>query len=140
MVDPIDYFCALTGLSRAKVSKGLDALENTKVIEREPDDARSIYKLAYYNVSAGWAKLPLKSMYSSGTIAAFMDFRLRRVAELDALKLFLLIVARRNRTTNITNIGHEKIEEYTNIRRQDQVRHKFPGVTLPGSRRAYSEQ
>jgi hypothetical protein len=56
-------------------------------------------------------------MYSSGTIAAFMDFRLRRVAELDALKLFFLIVARRNRTTNITNIGYEKIEEYTDIRR-----------------------
>ncbi len=112
-----DDFCAATSLSRAKVSKGLDALERIKVVEREPDDARSIYKLANYSVTGGWAKLPFKSMYSSGTIAAFNDFRLRRIAELDALKLFFLFVARRNRNTNVANIGYEKIEEYTRIRR-----------------------
>ncbi len=83
-----DDFCDATGLSRAKVSSGLDTLVGIKVIEREPGDARSIYKLSNYNLSGGWAKLPFKSMYSSDTIAAFSEFRLRRVAELDALKLF----------------------------------------------------
>lgn len=112
-----DRFCQATHLSRAKVSKGLDALERINVIEREPRDARSFYKLANYNAADGWAKFPFKSMYSFGTIAAFTDFQLRRVAELDALKLFFLMVARRDRQTNIANIGYEKIEEYTNIRR-----------------------
>lgn len=112
-----DHFCASTFLSRAKVSKGLDALERIEVIEREPGGARSTYKLANYSVSAGWAKFPSKSMYSSGAIAAFTDFQLRRVAELDALKLFFLMVARRDRHTNVASIGYDKIEEYTNIRR-----------------------
>jgi hypothetical protein len=111
-----DRLCQATHLSRAKVSKGLDALERIKVIEREPG-ARSTYKLANYHADDGWAKFPFRSMYSSGTIAAFTDFQLRRVAELDALKLFFLMVARRDRRTNIANIGYEKIEEYTNIRR-----------------------
>jgi hypothetical protein len=88
-----------------------------EVVEREPGGARSTYKLANYNVLGGWAKFPSKSMYASGTIAAFTDFQLRRVAELDALKLFFLMVARRDRHTNIANIGYVKIEEYTNIRK-----------------------
>jgi hypothetical protein len=112
-----DHFCQATFLSRAKVSKGLDTLERIEVVEREPGGDRSTYKLANYDVAGGWAKFPSKSMYSSGTIAAFTDFQLRRVAELDALKLFFLMVARRDRHTNIANIGYEKIEEYTNIRR-----------------------
>jgi hypothetical protein len=112
-----DDLCQATLLSRAKVSKGLDALERIEVVEREPGGARSTYKLANYSTAGGWAKFPSKSMYSSGTIAAFTDFQLRRVAELDALKLFFLMVARRDRNMNIANIGYDKIEEYTNIRR-----------------------
>ena len=112
-----EHFCQATLLSRAKVSKGLDALERIEVIERESGGARSTYKLANYNAAGGWAKFPSKSMYSSGTIAAFTDFQLRRVAELDALKLFFLMIARRDRQMNMANIGYEKIEEYTDIRR-----------------------
>lgn len=108
-----DHFCQATLLSRAKVSKGLDALEHIEVIEREPAGARSTYKLANYDAAGGWAKFPSKSMYSSGTIAAFTDFQLRRVAELDALKLFFLLVARRDRHMNVANIGYRpgQVEE-----------------------------
>lgn len=112
-----DHFSASTGLSRAKVSKGLDVLERIKVVEREPGEARSVYKLANYDTSGGWGKFPFKSMYSSGTITAFKDFQLRRVAELDALKLFFLMVARRDRQTNLANIGYDKIIDYTKIKR-----------------------
>ncbi len=62
-----DHFCQATLLSRAKVSKDLDALEHIEVIEREPGGTRSTYKLANYDVAGGWAKFPSKSMYSSGT-------------------------------------------------------------------------
>jgi hypothetical protein len=56
-------------------------------------------------------------MYSARGIEAFADFRLRRVAELDVLKLFFLFVARRDNKTNFANIGYGRIEEYTNIKR-----------------------
>ena len=57
-----------------------------------------------------------KHVFARG-IVAFDDFRLRRVAELDALKLFFFFVARRDNKTNLANIGYGKIEEYTNIKR-----------------------
>jgi hypothetical protein len=45
-----DALCLATGLSRAKLSNGLDVLENLQVIERMPE-GRSTYKLCGFNVS-----------------------------------------------------------------------------------------
>ena len=112
-----DQFCEATYLSRAKVSNGLDVLQHLKVIKREHGDARSTFKLANYDPNAGWAKFPSKSMYASSTVAAFKEFRLRRYAELDALKLFFLLVAMRNNRANVALIGYDKIEPYTGIPR-----------------------
>jgi hypothetical protein len=106
-----------TGLSRAKLSNGLEILKHIQVIGPAPEAARSTYQLINFGAGHHWAKMPAKSMYSLGRITAFADFKLRKVAELDALKLFLLFVARRGGDTNFANIGYEKIEEYTGIRR-----------------------
>jgi hypothetical protein len=56
-------------------------------------------------------------MYSSGRIVAFDDFKLRRVVELDALKLFFLFVARRDRNTNMAKISYGTIQEYSGVER-----------------------
>jgi hypothetical protein len=111
-----DQICNLTGLSRAKLSNGLDVLKNIRVINPGSREARSTYSLADYD-NGSWGKFPVKSMYSSGRIIAFDEFRLRRVVELDALKLFFLFVARRDQRTNLASIGYEKIEEYAGVKR-----------------------
>jgi hypothetical protein len=56
-------------------------------------------------------------MYDGGRISAFADFRLRSVTELNALKLYLLFVARRDRKTNMAHLSYDKIEEYAAILR-----------------------
>jgi hypothetical protein len=109
-----DHICNGAGLSRAKLSNGLDVLKKIKVIEEQ---SRSTYRLANFGEGGRWAKIPAKSMYSVGRIAAFADFQLRRAAELDALKLFFLFAARRGSDTNRANIGYEKIEQYTGIKK-----------------------
>ena len=111
-----DELCSATGLSRAKLSNGLDVLERIGVVNRTPE-GRSTYELSNFDPRAGWAKLPAKCMYSSERILAFDDFRLRQATELNALKLFFLFVARRGRDTNMANIGFDKIEDYTGIER-----------------------
>jgi len=111
-----DVLCDVTSLSRSKLSNGLDILERIKVVERMPE-GRSTYKLASYNPQLGWAKLPFKSMYSGGKITAFEDFSLRRSSELDAMKLFFLFVARRDRNTNVANLSYDKISEYSGVER-----------------------
>lgn len=109
--------CGVTGLSRSKLANGLEILKKLQIVNQGPDDARSTYSLASFGSGNHWAKLPAKSMYGAGRITAFVDFQLRRPAELDALKLFLLFCARRDRNTNVANIGYTKIEAYTDIKR-----------------------
>lgn len=105
-----------TGLSRSKVSNGLDVLEKAGIVIRSPK-GRSTYALtAYGNVP--WGKLPAKRMYKGRAIAAFENFKLRSQSELNALKLYLLITARRDYASNIAHIGYDKIVEYTGIRRE----------------------
>lgn len=110
-----DELCVLTGLSRAKLSKGLGILQTRGIVDR--DLGRSIFRLQNFNPAGGWAKLPCKALYSAGRIAAFDEFKLRNVAELNALKLYLLFAARRGRDTNMANISFDKITEYTGVER-----------------------
>lgn len=112
-----DQLCNATGLSRAKLSKALDRLYALRIITTVPFDPRSTYRLVDYDPYEGWSKFPAKSMYSGGRIGAFDHFGLRKPIELDALKLFFLFIARRDRKTNMANIGYEKIEENTGINR-----------------------
>jgi hypothetical protein len=131
-----DELCTATGLSRAKLSNGLDLLERIRVVERTPE-GRSTYKLANYSPQSGWAALPAKGMYSGRKIAAFSDLTLRRATELDAMKLFFLFVARRGRDTNVANIGYEKISEYTGV---DRARIKAAISLLASLSLVYVEQ
>lgn len=112
-----DELTKRAGLSRAKVSRGLAVLEERKLITRRVDGLRSDVGLANYDPERGWAKLPVKSMYTAGRIRAFDEFTLRRPIELDAMKLFFLFAERRDRKSNAANISYDGIETYTGIAR-----------------------
>jgi DNA-binding transcriptional ArsR family regulator len=113
-----DELTTRTTLSRSKVSRGLTVLEDRKLITRRTDGRRSDVGLTNYNRDLGWAKLPVKSMYAGARIRAFDEFTLRRVVELDAMKLFFLFAERRDRGSNLANISYDTIERYTGIARQ----------------------
>jgi hypothetical protein len=102
-----------TGLSRAKLAAGLNILRRTELIDAQTE-GRSHYKLVNYGLK-GWGKLPASTMYSSGRIRPFEEFKLRRTTELDALKLFLLFVAFRGEDINAASIGYEKMSQYSGI-------------------------
>lgn len=123
-MDPDDGVSRLTftqlsdmaSIGREKVSRGLDLLADRQLVERWTD-GRSTYQVVGYDPRAGWAKLPAKGLYHNGVVSAFQDFKLRRRAELDALKLYLLFAARRSNDSNMAKIGYDKIETYTGISR-----------------------
>lgn len=106
----------ITGLSRAKVSAGLDVLQAREIIVRAPV-GRSSIKLRDYDAQSGWVKLPAKRLYVGGRIHAFDNFRLRSPHELNAIKLYFLFASRRGRDTNMANISLDKIEEYSGVDR-----------------------
>lgn len=113
-----DELCAMANMSRPKLSAGLCVLAERGLIEREPD-GRSSYRLADYDPEGGWAKFPARGLYQQGTIAAFINFRLRLRAELEGLKLYFLFASRRDRTTNMAKITYDKIEGYSGLARND---------------------
>ena len=111
-----DHFSVSTGLSRAKVSAGLNILEDLAVIIRSPE-GRSSYQLTRFGLKEGWCKLPAKRLYSGGRITAFHDFTLRKAAELNALKLYYLFATRRGEDTNMANISYDLISNYVGLDR-----------------------
>jgi hypothetical protein len=63
----------------------------------------------------GWGKLPAKGLYSGKSIGAFREFHLRKYVELNAMKLYLLVVARRDNKTNLAHMTYDQIEEKSGI-------------------------
>lgn len=116
-----DQFETATSLSRSKVAAGLRVLENRGIIERDPE-GRSTYQLSGYNPSGGWAKFPARRLYNEdGRIAFFNELHLRKRTELDALKLWLFIAARRDNDVNLAKVTYDQITEGTGIQR-DRIR------------------
>lgn len=113
--------CDITGISRAKISAGLDILDKHNLVTRN-FCGRSTYHMTAYKKEGGWGKLPARGLYSFGRISVFGDFKLRHQVELNALKLYYLFVRRRDNKTNMANISYEKIHEYSGIDRQ-KIKH-----------------
>lgn len=112
-----DEFEAQTGRSRATIAAGLDVLVKHSLVVREPE-GRSTYQLAGYDPQRGWAKLPAAGLYNGDKIAAFHHLSLRRRIELDALKFYLLIAARRDNEENHALLTYEKFEERAGVNRE----------------------
>lgn len=111
-----DNLCLITSLSRAKVSAGIKIIENLGLIKIEKKGRSNIYHIIDRDQKGGWAKLPARTLYDNdGQIEPFNNFKLRSRTELDALKLYLLIIAFRDNKKNHTTIAYEKISQYTGI-------------------------
>lgn len=111
----------IASLSKAKVAAGLDLLQERGLIKRQKEGRRLYCYIQEYEKKAPWAKLPAKSMYDSRLqyIPAFAEFTLRNKFELHALKLFLLIVARRDTKTNHTHLTYDQLSLFAGINGND---------------------
>lgn len=129
VVATYDEIQELVYMSRSKVAKGLALLIELKIIERVEDN-RSNYRLVGLDSAGGWAKLPQSQLIQSGRISVFDAFHLRSASELHALKLYLLMVAIRDRRTGYAHIGYEKITEYTGVHASNLKRAKSHLISL----------
>jgi hypothetical protein len=105
-----------TGISREKIANGLDVLAKHKVIERAPL-GRSTFRIERFNPRQGWCKLPAGRLYTGERVEAFDAFNLRSIAELDAMKLYLLFASRRDNASNLAKISYDKIVEFSGVER-----------------------
>ena len=113
VVATYDQLQALTGISRAKLAAALRLLHGQGLIEK--DEVQSVYRLPGVSVAGGWVMLPQDKLMAAGTLRAFQYFTLRNQTELDALKIYMLILAMRSGKSGFAHIGHDKIIQYTGI-------------------------
>jgi hypothetical protein len=109
-----DDLLGLMPMSRAKVASGLALLMEMRVAVRDEQIA-SVYRLPGIGENGGWAKLPQSQLMAQGHMAAFAGFTLRKQTELDALKLYLLMIAMRSNQTGFAHIGYPKMTEYSGV-------------------------
>lgn len=114
VVATYDRLLEMIPISRAKVAGGLALLLELGIVERD-EKVRSVYRLPGILESGSWAKMPQSILMHSSSIAIFKDFTLRNQVELDAIKLYMLLIAFRHSQTGFARIGYEKIEDYTGI-------------------------
>ncbi|PAY03171.1 hypothetical protein CKO50_01195 [Pseudoalteromonas sp. HM-SA03] len=111
----------ITGLSRAKIAGGLRVLLNLEIIEDISVGRNNIFKITNFENRSGWAKLPAKGLYSKdlSRIEAFHSFHLRRKNELNAMKVYLVILALRSDAKNYAIVSYDKLSMYTGIHRNE---------------------
>ena len=111
----------ISGLSRAKIAGGIKILTNLDVISQIGIGRNNMYKIKNYGTRGGWAKLPTNGLYNNSydKIHAFHKFHLRSKNELNAMKIYLLIVALRNNSSNYAKVGDERISYYTGVHRNE---------------------
>lgn len=114
-----DELMGLTDLSRPMISVGIKLLISNGVISIKADNnsRRNRYVLQGYD-DGGWAKIPNRPLYRGvavDRVATLHDLSCRREADLNALKLYLLLCTFRDNKKNYSMIGYEKIHEYTGI-------------------------
>ena len=111
-----DALMAMTNVSRAKVSAGLKLLKHYEVIEATA--TRGVYRLTDVSTPGSWCKLPQSFLLGRVEIISFAKhLRLRSPSELDALKIYLLMLALRNRKTEDAWVGYDKIITLTGVDR-----------------------
>lgn len=105
-------FEILTGLSRPMIAKGIRALENMGILE-----IGSGYAHRYTVNEVGdtyWAKLPFDLLTRS-----LKDIGNRGAVRLAALKIYVLLVARRNNAYDWTALTYDQIGDHAGVRRAD---------------------
>ncbi len=116
-----DKLCELTRISRAKVSAGLKVLVQMNMITINNGVKPSILTVIGVQSGKQWAKLPAKGLYNRDLsfVRAFDSFKLRSKVELNALKIYLVLVTFRDVLSGSTKIGYDKLVEYSAVQRND---------------------
>jgi hypothetical protein len=116
-----DDLMKMTDLSRSMVATGTRRLRIIHLVwvTQEGKGRKNRYFVEGYSTGA-WSKLPYRRIAGLGytqEIRLLHELSCRRAADLNALKLYLLLCAHRNGASPFAMIGYYKIEEATGIHR-----------------------
>lgn len=104
-----------TGLSRTSIAAGITRLIELQMIQALGSHQKRHYLIVEKGNAARWFKLPCMPIVRNQAIFPFASFTLRSRHELNALKLYLYLAARRSNHLQYTAVTYEKIFERTGI-------------------------
>jgi hypothetical protein len=112
----------MTGLSRAMVRAGTLRLceANLITVGHEGQGRKNRYFVVDYSEGA-WGKIPYRQVAGGRAgkeLQLLHELSCKSWTDLDALKLYLLLIAHRDKTTGCAMIGYSKIEESSGIWRE----------------------
>lgn len=109
-------------ISRKLIADGLQLLVMLGAIGMVRDGRRTLFTLNGIDRNGAWCMLPQSHLQQRkdhlARLQVFVD-QIRRKESLHALKVYMLILAHRDRHTNFAAIGYEKIGLYTGLRREE---------------------
>lgn len=113
---------ALVPMSRKLIADGLQLLVMLGAIGMTREGRRTLFTLNGIDRNGGWCMLPQSHLQQRHShllrLKVFVD-QIRRRESLHALKVYMLILAFRDRHTNFAAIGYDKIGLYTGLRREE---------------------
>jgi hypothetical protein len=117
-----DELMVTTGLSRSMVRAGAQRLGQAELImvAHEGQGRKNRYFVIDYSVGA-WGKIPYRRVagnHRGKELRLLHELSCKSWTDLDALKLYLLLIAHRDKTTGCAMIGYNKIEESSGIWRE----------------------
>lgn len=113
-----DEILDMVDISRIKVANGLAILMQQNLIQRSPDNP-SVYKIPGINEAGKWGKLPQSLLLRDDRLVGFYTLTLRNKHELNALKLYLVMLAFRSSATSYASLGYPTLTEYTGVAGND---------------------
>lgn len=117
-----DDLMAMTGLSRSMIRKGTLRLSDADIVTVAHDGKGRKNRYFVVNYAAGaWGKLPYRRIAGPGSsheLQLLHDLSCKNVVHLNAMKLYLLLSAHRDKVSQYAMIGYPKIEETTGVWRE----------------------
>jgi hypothetical protein len=114
-----DQFMELTDLSRGMVAKGVALLKASGIVTVEAaPGATSRYRLAGYGAKDTYGRMPKALLYRGPSVQALKtlyELSLRNEADVNAMKLYLLICGTQDKDTRVSLINHHTIWLRTGI-------------------------
>lgn len=110
----------LTRFARATIAEAISLLEAMKAVRVHKDGRHNVYELMGVSEPGKWCQLPQEYLMDGGTtVLERLEGLTGNRVSLNSMKLYVLLLALRERRFNTTAISYDGIIRHTGMRRQD---------------------
>lgn len=113
---------ALTNLSRGPIASGLKLLRELGAITATKNGNGCIYSLQGIETNGNYCALPQEYLLDGQTVMRRLKglhTAIKNRSSLDAMKLYMLLLALRDRQLNVARASYPTIREYTGMRKEE---------------------